>query len=106
MDNKTPSLNELNSLGIFSGRISEVHIKNLEVFPFIYFNGVTKAEIDYDVAQAKDKASYIHYDLTIHEENDMLEKRFEGLEKAVRALFWKEMSLKVSFKGLEMYHSE
>ncbi len=97
----TPTIQELNSLALFSGRLSEIHIKNLESFPFIYFNGVTEAKIDYDVAQLKDKESCIHYNLTLNQENDHLDKRFLGLENALKALFWKEVVLKLSINGEE-----
>lgn len=97
----SPTNKELTSLGIFLGRLSETHIKNLESFPFIYFNGVKEAHVDYDVAQAKDSSSYIAYYLVLNENNDHLDKRFEGLETAIRSLFWKEIELRLSINGKE-----
>ena len=105
MDKKPPTISELNSLGILSGTLSEVHVKNLQVFPFIYFNGISEAKLDYDVVQSKDNNSYVHYDLTLNQTNDHLDKRFAGLEAALRALFWKEIQLKLTING-EEYKNE
>ena len=102
METKTPSIQELNSLGVFSGRISEIHIKNMQSFPFIYFNSVQEAKLDYDISQIKDGKSYVHYDLKLKKkDNDFMEKRFLGLEGAIKTLFWKEIKLKLSINGKE-----
>jgi hypothetical protein len=98
--NKVPTLNELNSLGVLSGRLSEIHLENLKAFPFIYYNGVLEAKLEYDIYNKQD-GTYIRYDLTLSEENDQLDKRFRALEVAIKALFWKDMALKVSINGNE-----
>ena len=105
METKTPTINELNSLGLFSGRISEPQAKAMDAYPFIFFNGVKEVKIDYNIAQTKDNTSYISYDLTLNQENDQLSKRFIALESAIRSLFWKEMVLKLSING-EEYKNE
>ena len=88
-------------MGIFLGRLSETHIKNLQSFPFIYFNGLTEAKLDYDVAQSKDGSSYISYGLTLTEDNDHIAERYKALETSIRALFWKEIQLRLSINGKE-----
>jgi hypothetical protein len=101
------SIADLTKLGLFFGRISEVHIKNLKAFPFIFFNGVSKtSNMDYDIATKKDQDSTISYNLDMTEENDHLDKRYKAIETAVRDLFWKEMKVKISINGKEVYKSE
>lgn len=104
-ENEVPQ-GDLTKLMLFFGRVSEVHLNNLKSFPWIYFNHLTSAHLDYDISTKRDGKSLISYDLSISEENDNLPKRFAALESSVRALFWKEMSIKVSINGEEKYKSE
>ena len=106
MSDNAPSLKDVNSLGVFFGRLSEVHVKNMEAFPFIYFNDLKEAHIDYDIANKKGDTSLVTYDLKMGSVNDHLEKRYKALEEAVRALFWKEVKLGIKINGEEVYKSE
>lgn len=101
MDNKVPSIRDLNALGMFAGRISEPQVKSMQSYPFIFFNTVQKVSIDYEIAQTKSVQSYVSYDLTLTEDNDQLPKRFEALQSALRSLFWKELDLKLFINGKE-----
>jgi hypothetical protein len=101
-----PSLQDLTKLVLFSGRLSEVHVKNLEAFPFIFFNGVEEAKIEHDISTVKDIPSTVFYDLTLNEDNDHIEYRCKTLEDAVRSLFWNEVKLKISINSEEVYKSE
>lgn len=100
------SIADLTKLGLFFGRISEVHMENLKAFPFIFFNDVLKATMDYEIATKKDQDSTISYDVHVSKENDHLEHRYKAIETAVRDLFWKEMKVRVSINGKEVYKSE
>ena len=102
----TPSIQDLTKLVLFSGRISEVHVKNLKSFPWIFFNFLKEAKLDYGFAKTKEEESFVHYSLKIEGENDHLEKRYKALESAVRTLFWKEVKLQVTINGKEEYKSE
>lgn len=99
-----PSPEDLNKLMTFFGRIPETHIKAMESYPFIFFNHVTEAKLDYDIQQVKGVPSTVSYDLILSQENDLLDKRFQGLEKAIKDLFWKEVGLKLSINGKEYKH--
>jgi hypothetical protein len=101
MDNSKTNIQDLTKLVLFTGRLSEIHIKNLQSFPFIYFNDIIEAKLDYDISQVKEVPSFIRYDLILSQENDQLNKRFDGLKVAVKSLFWKEMELKLSINGQE-----
>lgn len=104
-ENEVPQ-GDLTKLMLFFGRVSEVHLNNLKSFPWIFFNGLTAVNLDYDISTKRDGQSLISYDLTVSEENDSLPKRFEALESAVRSLFWKEILVKVSINGEEKFKSE
>jgi hypothetical protein len=100
-------LRELAQLTMLTGRISEVHQKNMQNFPFIFFNGVTKVEIDYAIATQREDESTIRYSLELDiNHNDFLDKRFKALENSVRTLFWKDVKIVVSFNGEEKFKSE
>ncbi|HEY5235634.1 MAG TPA: hypothetical protein VIJ14_05610 [Rhabdochlamydiaceae bacterium] len=101
-----PSIQDLTKLVLFSGRISEVHVRNLKSFPWIFFNFVKECHLDYGFAKAKEEESFVHYRLNIEGDNDGLPKRYQALESAVRSLFWKEVKVKVSINDQEVFKSE
>lgn len=105
MSDKVP-LGDLTKLGLFFGRVSEVHIKNLQSFPFIYFNDLKEAKLDYDIGSTREDKSLVTYDLIMTTENDLLPKRYAALETAVRSVFWKDMPIKILINGKEVYKSE
>ena len=109
MSDQTPSIQDLTKLVMFIGRLSEVHVKNLKAFPFIYFNDhTTSPKLDYSVETTdKTKPTMFSYDLSLNlEANDQLDKRYKALELAVRSLFWKEVKIEVKIDGKEVYKSE
>ena len=93
---------------IMSGTISEVHIKNLQSFPFIFFNEISECKIEYSVATTnKAERTEFVYNITLNlESNDNLPKRYEALQNAVRALFWKEAQIIIKLNGQEVYKNE
>jgi hypothetical protein len=101
-----PSIQDLTKMVMFSGRISEVHMENLKRFPFIFFNGVTKVKLQHDISTVKNTPSVISYDIVLDGENNHPEKRYLALQDAVRSIFWKEMQVKISINGKEVYKSE
>jgi hypothetical protein len=122
------TLKQMAKLSITSGKISEIHVKNLQIWPFVFFNGVRTVNIDYDLTtnncvsydtDSKGEIDYkfskpitdhfhISYDLDIDEtqDNSNLEKRFDALEKSVQTIFWAGIPLKVSFNGRNVYGSK
>lgn len=101
----SPSLKDLTSLGVFSGRISEVHMMNLKNFPWIFFDGLKEVSITYDVEQMKENKGTIQYDLTLDADNDHIQERCLAVEAAVRSLFWKEMKVVISISKTEVFKS-
>lgn len=99
------SIQDLNKLVMFSGRLSEVHIKNMKSFPWIFFNDLKEFKLDYSIGTKRGETSLVVYDLSIDTDVDNLDKRAKALESAVRSLFWKETSIALSINGHEVYQS-
>lgn len=115
-------IKEMAKLALFSNRISEIHEKNLGLYPFIFFDGIKTVKIKYDLARVDDveldtlhnltinkpsSKSYVKYILTMDESvsNSHLEQRFLALEKAVRDIFWKNIVVEVVFNDRTVYKS-
>jgi len=111
------------ALVVSSNRLSEFHEKNLKMFPFVFFNGVTSVKIDYDVAVEHnvdlDKKNnitikkpfrncFVAYYLTIDEDanKEALQKRFDTLENSVRDLLWQGLAVKIFFNDKIVFESK
>jgi hypothetical protein len=90
---------------LFFGRLSETHLRNLQSAPFIYFEGVKEVNLSYDL-DSKSTSWFVRYEFNTDVEQDHLKERSEYLEKAIRLLFWKEVSLQLQINGKEVYKSE
>jgi hypothetical protein len=117
-----------------SGRISEFHEKNLKMFPYVFFEGVKEAVVEYDFSHRPSDSgpketpktsdefykeigkaamnmksdSFVSYKLKIHAgaEQTHIDKRFEALTQSVRSLFWKDVVIKVYFDDKIVYESK
>jgi hypothetical protein len=115
-------IKDMAKLVVGSNRISEMHKKNLEMWPLIMFNGVQSVTIDYDLSYKHDvdvdnknnvtlkapiRNSFVSYHLTMDEnaENPSIDKRFKALEDAVRSIFWKDLSIEVHINNKIVYKS-
>ena len=122
-------LKKMAQFSISNNQINEIQQQNLKAYPFVFFNGVKSAKIDYDLTNHS-KVEYdtnpktleivykfgkpqtenfkISYDIEIDKSasNPHLEKRFEALERAIHTLFWKGIPLEISFNGLRVYTSK
>jgi hypothetical protein len=121
----TPStsslLSEMARLTTLSGRISDVQIRNLKMFPLVFFEQVHEVKVDYDLSHKSDvledtsgnlvinaptRNNYVAYYLTLDEsKNEDLDKRYLALEKSVRTLFWTDLSVEVYFNDKIKYKS-
>lgn len=108
------TIQEMAKLTVLSGRINELQQKNLKSFPLVYFNGVSKVEVDYDLSTAQgselgkaSNKSSVSYYLTIDEKasNFNIEKRFEALASSVRSLFWSNIKITVYFNNLRVFEN-
>jgi len=105
MSNSEEKIRELAKLSILSNRISEIHEKNLKAYPFIFFNGVKEAAIDYELERGQ--KNHVKFVLTLKDgqETPSLEKRLSALDQSVKNLFWKEVSTSVIMNGKKVFDS-
>jgi hypothetical protein len=109
MSNQTSDIEtkvrELAKLSILSNRISEVHEKNLKAYPFIFFNGVKEANVDYDLERGGKNNVTFSLTLVENADNPSMEKRYEALDTSIKNLFWKEVSIAVVIGGKTVFDS-
>lgn len=119
----TPELlSEMARLTTLSGRISDVQIRNLKMFPLVFFDQINEVKIDYDLSHKSDvledtsgnlivnaptRNNYVAYYLTLDQSKNTtdLDKRYVALEKSVRTLFWTDLSVEVYFNNQIKYKS-
>jgi hypothetical protein len=90
-------------LTVLSNKISSVQEKNMKMYPFIFFNEVKEARLEYDLErvktvkdEAEKNASTVSYYLTLDEaKNGNLDFRFKALESAIRVLFWSDVTVEI-----------
>ncbi len=122
-DEMSEKIKEMAKMSILSNRINEVQEKNLKLYPLIFFNGVKTVKIEYDLSHTKAMSAeetpkdtaevahsllaylnkpviannYVAYYLEVDEnaDNSNADKRNQALEKAVRDLFWGNVSVEI-----------
>ena len=122
------TVREMAKLTMVSNRINELQAKNLKMYPFVFFDGVKTAHIDYDFsaesligAEEDNKNIQIKYHLTpqtknfkviykldIDQEkgNSNIDKRFEALSASIANLFWTGILVEVYFNDKIAYTSK
>lgn len=124
LSDTSKTIKEMAKMIVLSNRISDVHEKNIKMWPFIMFNGVSTVKIDYDLSRRDDvdidnknnltvkspiRNSFIAYYLSMdpyyENLNPNLDKRFKALEDSVRSLFWKDISVEVFVNDIIKYKS-
>lgn len=109
-------------LVLMSGKISEMHEKNMKMYPFVYFEGVKEVKIDYDLSHRADALVDNKNNLTVNSpiRNNVvtyyiildeaaqtsLDKRFSALEASIRTLFWNDVMVEVFFNDSIKYKSK
>lgn len=121
-DNVKDQVKGMAALVINSSRLSEFHQKNLQMFPFVFFDQVKEVKIDYDLAVRHDvdvdkknnltikkplQHCFIAYYLTLNEDanKENLQRRFETLQNSVRNLLWKELAVEIYFNDKIVFKS-
>lgn len=108
-------IKDMAKLSVLSGRINEIQEKNIKMYPLIMFMGVRSVKIDYDLAHRKtmgheefkpDSNISFYLDIDEREDNTKLDKRFKGLEDAVRTIFWRDIIINVYFNNKLVYKSK
>lgn len=126
MNDSQPSiaetLREMAKLTVLSGRVSELQIHNLKMFPLVYFNHIQEVSVEYDLSHKSDvlddyesnkivikaptRNALVSYHLMLDDsKNTNLDSRFMALEKSVRSLFWDDVIIEVYFNKKIAYKS-
>ena len=122
-NNAANVVKDMAKLVLVAGKISDVHEKNMKMYPLIYFDGVKEARIHYDLSHQADalvdkennltinapaRSNIVNYDLTMYPgaKNENMDKRFAALEASIRTLFWKDVIVEVIIDGKPAYKSK
>lgn len=120
------TLKKMAQFSISTNKINDIQQRNLQYFPFVFFNGVKTARIEYDLInhssvdydtdpktleivykfnKPKTDNFKIVYDLEMEPwaVNEQLDKRFDALEKSIATLLWKGIPIEVHFNGKKAY---
>ena len=129
MSEREEKVKDMARLSILEGKLNDIQVKNLRMFPLIFFNGVKEAKIEYDLGHERPTVEYekdikkmeikykfprpetnhsITYRISLDEtqDNSNLDNRFFAIEKAVRDLFWKNIKVSVFFNDKLVYESK
>lgn len=128
------TIRSMAKVSMFEGKLNDIQLKNLKMFPMVFFNGVSKvaidynldmgkAHVDYEIYETPDKTKDIKYDIQLPKNNtsityhitidafdaalmnDFLPQRFQALEKAISDLFWTGIKIKVLFNEKLVYEN-
>lgn len=122
-DDAETQVKEMAKLVIYSNKISEIHEKNMKMYPFVFFEGIKSVKIDYNLERIDDvnldklhnltinkptNASYVKYILDIDTsiEQSNIDRRFAALEASIRTLFWKNIVVEIVFNDKTVYKSK
>lgn len=96
-------LQDLKKIVMLTGQLSEVHVSTLKNSPFIFFDGLKKLELSYDIkvgdtagmpGMGSKVAFVLHLDKSTP--NDFMEKRVSALKKTVHAILWPEVMVSIT----------
>lgn len=89
------ALDDLKKGVMLTGRLSEVHVKNLKNYPFIFFEELKSVEMSYNIVtdptvSAPGTGSFVRYKLDVDVEKNLsyMEKRLQALKGSVQTLLW------------------
>ena len=114
---------DMAKLTIMSNQISEIQLKNMKMYPFVFFEGVKSVTLDFNLQRVDDvlvdklqnltlnkpiNASYVKYSLVIDESvaQPNIERRYAALESSIRSLFWKNITVEIQFNDKTVYVSK
>lgn len=90
---------------VLTGRLSEVHIKNMQTYPFGAFDGVTEVATSYDIVldpsqELMGKKSKVKYEVKTAAHLSQEEKDIgtSFLKKSLSVIFFQDVSVEVDFK--------
>ena len=103
-------LKEMAKLSVLSDRINEIQEENIVSYPFVFFDGVKCARVEYNLSKWNDgEESHVTYHLDVEEganSKETLNARFLAIEKSTRTLFWADLKVCVILNGKLGYESK
>lgn len=117
MSKAQETMQELARLTLLSNKLSDVQLKNLQMYAFVFFDGVKELKLDYDLSnnmevESEEDAKNIDVTYKFHPKSDHLrvsyyltvtpgteqpniERRFASLESSVRHILWKDIKVQL-----------
>jgi len=101
-------IKEMARLTMLSNKLNAIQEKNLQAYPYVFFEGVKKGTIVYDLecgldTPAMERQAKTHVTYTIEIDTDTVitfqQKRIDALKIAVRTLFWSDLTVNVEIVG-------
>jgi hypothetical protein len=106
-------IRDMAKLTLLSNRLNEIQEKNLKMYPFVFFNDVKSAIMDYDLAKVDDNGGvragehHVTYRIEVpRDAQDNVEKRCKALENGVRLWLWNDLKVVVYLNNLKVYESK
>jgi hypothetical protein len=108
-------IREAAQLTILANKISEVQEKNMKMLPLIFFNGVKRVQIDYDLHVDRSEEAFknphkhfVTYRMAVDEteENNRMDFRCEHLERGIWNLFWPKIKVQIYFNDKLVFESK
>jgi hypothetical protein len=91
---------ELAMGSIMTGQISEIHLSNMRIYPFVFLDNITEAHISYDIITDSSnnipgKRSTVSYAVSFVDGKipETLRSGFDNLKKALSVLFSQDVVL-------------
>lgn len=128
MSQAIETLKEMARLTMLSNKLNDIQLKNLSMFPMVFFNGISQVTMDYDLSnnlavdteedankldikytfETATQHLIVKYYLEVNETEaqENLPKRFEALESSVRGLLWKDIKINVFINNKLSYESK
>jgi hypothetical protein len=127
--NTQEKIREMAKLSLLTNKLNDIQVKNLKMYPLVFFNGIKEAKMDYDLSndQMVDsmenksdlevtyqfhrpssrhlRVSY-HLDIENSADNANLDKRYEATEKSVRNLLFKDIKVQIFINSKLAYESK
>src|SRR5574343_259300 len=119
MSDLSSQVKEMAKLTMLTHRVSDLQVKNMKMYPFVFFESIANASIEYDLSnnlgvtpegegldslykinKPESDHLFVRYNLELDERfNGSMDKRFKALEKAIHDLFWPQVKVELFVNG-------
>lgn len=105
MSDTAAEIKEMARLTMLSNRLNPIQERNLKMYPLVFFEGVIKATMEFDLSCRPDSMdtteTYVKYHVLIDDNQQITDReyRIKSLRDAVRTLFWSNLKVEVEITG-------